>query len=1562
MVKEFYGTGAKLNRQHREILKWLENNKKFRNCYVFLEFQPQGFGKRDIDMLILLPDRIHSLELKGGSFTDISANGTWKLWDPRKNKEVIYGKKIKGIPENPYNQATDASEKFKNWIRRNINKMNVSSRLKTFIKSNDFKVYPAVYISQTNLLEPSNTETEKWCFLAKGVESLEICLDRNWMTYSKAPVKMDDEFIESLALELKLISLKPSRPGRDNQTLIKILQYMIDNSPKWNNEDQINHDVFQSGEKRISSVRYAVIRGKKEGLLFFGENYYESSPLLTVFYQNNYSIQHIYEIWIKIKFLQNFQVKDPEIFDIYTKHRVLQELNVQSNSLQTKIYELSGLIPDSLQIFSFDKIIRYQEEIEPKFFRQEGCLWTDIINEYIIPFLDSESLDLIVSILDELSEGKKILIHGGPSTGKTTLVRLIGLSLIKQNTPVILVNPSELDKEAMNAILQFEKQNNNSTINELVVIIENVHLATASEASNIKRFLRPYQRIKFLFTSRKGEISILKENLLEIFQEEKKGIIFDLNSESDLNLRYHSIIENILNKSVPNLDKKEQGELITQIKNRTKKNPLLIKYEIEAIIDILNANKSIDLLKNTNEIEKQANQKLTDRVEILTNNIENETDLSTQAIRKTLYLLYSFCYLEIPIRSEYIAKISSLDRDLVQKILIFLETRGDILIDQSDQLILHPVYAHKIITILPNFSKDWTNVEDQISQDLEKIEGNTIFEKIQQKIFELDPSLKADWSPTEETPYEIQIDYETITIENLVKYANDLYVDDFVQILMQNITWKYSWSSQKWWKLWDTLGINQILSMLEEADSLQGSIQLLNEIFQSKWPEFSHLLTLIQPQFFFQFEDLRFSEFSSRVMKYLKEWNYPGSLLIEIEYILSYFMSNDFREGMYLDRISSQTFNHIDKLNHQAILKELISNPKLNIRGFLQFLNINSINLKLESQLRLKILANILEDALKTFSISHFCTVLENISSNEFQTNTNIKTIIQNWDIDSIHSGFLQLDASWFRYFLSLIEKWGEDRVMQLIEKFSISDISTILKNPLSDEDWDPLPQLLVQLKAVHWTQLSEFVDFLGYNYFINIIIQKGEKYHYYGTFLLQFLLTLEWNQKMEFVNNFDFPTWAKNQEFRMIEGIIPDLIQLEIPNLKLIIKKVFDKEFHKDWLYTDMEKIIKLCEDQKIDWKEWIDLNHINSLITENLHRGLEFIEFLEERGWKIPRDLENMIEQVSSDRDQTYLKRLSQLEKARYFYFNKKDKSKSVKIFIEVVQDLKNAKNFSELQRMLSYLNNISPKDQKTIISMLSPDIVSNVSIKNYSILSKTMSILHQLKKLNYPNIHKITTLFFKNTILQFEKEFWSQIKILSFIDGDYLKIYNILWEMENYEKLSRLPEVFDSCIISQQSKILEQIIASNLSNPFLWQLYLVKFKKTEFTRDEDFQVAMQQIFSKIQKLNSFSILISEFPKRKEYVVQAFFSLDSNLVKEIFLKTSIQNILKFFQTLNQNNFDLFLVQACEILTEEEWTTHFLQKNNQYSSILKFWLKEIYPNLIYEHEGVKSSYFEKFS
>ncbi|MFW9994273.1 MAG: NERD domain-containing protein [Candidatus Odinarchaeota archaeon] len=152
--------------KYKYILEWFHQNLG-PDYHVFIEFRTPG--GREIDFLVMANNGAWLFEEKQHDFVELSINGPWKYLD-RDGRIKKYKKAIGGGTENPYDQAINSADNFRDWLKR----AKISSNLVT-----ERRIYPCVVFPST----PSRItrlETHIWCKYSKGTGDILLNLNRTW--------------------------------------------------------------------------------------------------------------------------------------------------------------------------------------------------------------------------------------------------------------------------------------------------------------------------------------------------------------------------------------------------------------------------------------------------------------------------------------------------------------------------------------------------------------------------------------------------------------------------------------------------------------------------------------------------------------------------------------------------------------------------------------------------------------------------------------------------------------------------------------------------------------------------------------------------------------------------------------------------------------------------------------------------------------------------------------------------------------------------------------------------------------------------------------------------------------------------------------------------------------------------------------------------------------------------------------------------------------------------------------------------------------------------------------
>ncbi|WP_371805704.1 ATP-binding protein [Candidatus Lokiarchaeum ossiferum] len=1551
MVKIYTRVGTKTSKQHKAIIRWLEQNEKYKDAVIFIEFTPTGKGARQIDMAIFLPEGIHVLELKGHRFTKITKNGFWIHHDFKLKKHVELVKKIgkEPRPENPYDQATNTANAFLRWIRRNVDEINPT--LKKQISSDEFKIFPIVYIDKTHFLLEKDVERMKWCKLAIGTDELHPYLKRTWLGNTLQSPLFDSDDYEIMADLLSLSDLEPTRKGPENQTLIPILDFMYTQKPQWISTEEIKDAVFGSGEKKKSQIRSAIIRAKGENLIIKGEQFFELNPLLVDLLSNGHSLTNIYTNWDYMMDISKLHQGDPDLFKIYVDHTLSTEIINENIVLHRKSSRTFQLIPRSLKMFNLDDILSYYQKMIPQFFRHGGIKWIDIEKNYVVPFSDRNGADLVRKIFQNLRLGEQTLILGDAATGKSTLARLIGAAFLDQKIPVIMLTPNDFDEAAVNSILEFAQENQyneeddmeeqegvkESEVTEILICIENIHLATAQQCVWLKKIFQAPQNFQLLLTSRKSELMFQKENILECLTTETSELtMIDLNDEMTLTQRISEIIEHVLIKTQPTLSTTELRKIKKKILSQTNQMLPLMRIEINLLLILSQENTFTDIWEDD---EKWNAAYTREFVRYFDQKIEAyaiATEIPIEIIRKIYFIIIILSKLELPLRQDLLKEIGSCSQEDLYKLIKFWEEQAIFAFDQASQNSVHPVLAEKFLEIMPTINPAWKSVESEMMEDLESIQGESLENKINQRVFEIDPSL------FHEEDEDHSINYENLTVASIVEYFDELYVEDFIE-LIQNVMYKsLRISDNELWKVWDTITIERILTTLHECEDLHTMIRLLDLVFTTKWPHFQELLEELSPEFLMEVFVANDRGIRYDLKHYLEEWNYSRIIVVEIKMFLKQVVQG---KG-FSHLISLTAFQTLDSLDPENILKELCENQEFHLYQFLRTLREHASRYEFKSQLREKIHQSILKDALKTYSIEFFCTILS-ITAEVTDPDSIPYQIIDEWDLTDLHGKFLSYDVSWLKYFFSLISKWTHPKIIALIKKFSLDDILQIWKNSHELEDAELyLTDLMQTLEKVKWHSLSLLLDHFGINYFVERLLDENSIYRGNDTSLFFFLIQSDSALGKQFKREFDFISYIKIQGKYLSSRLLDQLDHLQIPNKQEIVKELFLKEFDAFWISLEMKKIIKFSELHQWNWHEWMDLDQLFGKVETNVQRSKKLIEDYQELGWQIPLNLSEQIVKKQDELTMKYLENLTTLEKARDFYRKTETKSDAIELFSKTIQKLNETQNHEDLRILFREILKLDGPEKDWLLGEISPNIFTRVEFKSYHGMPKVIDTIRKLNEADYPAIAQLLANIYINVPHRIEEQFWGGIQDFKRVEKCYAEIWHKLWETHQYEKILRLPPAAFKISQNYIEKIEDLLRHEKTGGRSLWEVFFRVHAISSKTSSKDlkeFLTSKNHIFNKLKPFNEIITILRIKPKE---IVELFLDLDAKVKQTIIRNSASVEQIRFMQTLFNLQEEPLATSFVKILDKEEWMEIIEQIEPKYSNVIKLLLKKYFPEI----------------
>ncbi len=1541
MVKLFSKVGKRFNFQHKEVRNWLNNSPKFKNAIVFAEFQIPYKNNREVDMIILLPDRIILLELKNYNFTKISSNESWEYWDHNTGKTEIYTKRVGNRTETPFEQAVDTANKFREWIRSISDELTKNITLRQFFESDIFTIYPVVYLPRTCTIVEENISKDNWCWYSLGPKNLGTQLYRKWKKYDEQKIVVPKEIYEIMAEKLGLSDHKPSRKGPPNQIMISIVKYMVKNHPRWINEYQIKHDVFESGNGRLESIRKALRKANKINLISPGEKYLELNPIVLKFYEKGFNMNEIRDDWEKVIFLSNFQRCDPDIFEIYVSDKILPTIPFNIISLNRHI--LYASLPGFLQNYSVDQLLLKENTQTPEYFRPEGLLWSDIQHGYFVNFFVNNQ-DTINEIQEHILDGNNILINGKGSTGKTSLIRILSYHLLHQEFPVLHFIPEDLDQENISLLLETDAKETTNDVNNLIIILENIHTATAEQIQFIQTLIENLSNSTLIMTSRKKSLMIQSTDILKEFQNEEKGVIIDLNNQDHLVTRTQHLIEQILSRTIQSLTSSDLISYRDYIINYTAHSWPLMQIELTIINEGVKTNTIEQLLTDEDFHHSQFSKRfliiIEDQIPKYRN--INELKLEDPIIREILYLLHIFAYLEVPLRSNLIKPFLSLsDQNLYQLFRYWKESKDGIL--NADQtLSIHPIFAEKFLEIIPGDSELWQISENSLHSRLISISEDSLINQIRQKLIFIDPSISEilisdefSWS---------KVDFSQITGENLQLYAQQLSLEDLTQLIFQYSRLQ-QYSSQSVCNLWDQLTLQALLQKIEESNSLWGVLRFLNEVEYSRWEHFHSLIESLSPDFFISLFNNDHHDIEE-VLRDLKRWNYTKYIILEIRNALHQFFRESSRYGIW-SHISFQGFELLNRMDPENILKIIHENPSVDARGFLTFLVETQKRLDCKSTLLNIIIRNGLEDGLLKYPISYFCHTLEFFTSRILPTDESYQNLIEKWDFDNIRKVFLHSHAGWLRYFFTNIAKWDHPLVHNLVNLFTLEDVILIWSNPKpNNEEPEYLIHIFEALKKVNWIPLPDFMESFGVQYFVTQISPSSDD-NYYSNHWFRFLLQNSWPSQSKFISNYDFITWAKNQDdyaFTICQELIFEYIQ---EKAQIITQIFFEKSFPLDYAQFELKKIIDYSKEHQWKWEDWVNLEQLIALVEKNQYRGKKRIKFLEDNGWKIPSNIRDLVKGQETISENNYLTRLSKLEKAGH-YIRKGKIDLSLPLFMESIQSINYSHDYSEIRSFLREIKDLTIENQKSLLKDLSPDIFPLSSSKRDSTLS-LLIILQDLQKLGYGQIPEMIVNVYCQIPENNTQIFWEEVKSSKLIHQQYRdKIVKILMEQEEYKRIIKLPIEFKETRLSYQDQ-MEIKLQTSINHWHLWELYFFTFSISNTVNPQEWKPFLSQIYKWCSDLQPIILLVNKFPHSSTAIIQALSKIETTKLHLIFLKTSDGSLLRFLthekleETWKSESIETFI----SLLSKDEWETRITESDPEDLNIFLLYTRRVYQNVL---------------
>jgi hypothetical protein len=616
------------------------------------------------------------------------------------------------------------------------------------------------------------------------------------------------------------------------------------------------------------------------------------------------------------------------------------------------------------------------------------------------------------------------------------------------------------------------------------------------------------------------------------------------------------------------------------------------------------------------------------------------------------------------------------------------------------------------------------------------------------------------------------------------------------------------------------------------------------------------------------------------------------------------------------------TFRAINQLDPKILIDNFLKREIGNLQIFFNFLNRNSVHEVDNSSLRIQIIKYIIEDNLKSYPIDFYCYIFHNIQEKDYNNSSKLKILIEQIEILELHETFLKYDASWLRYFLSLIKKLDFPIFRKFIESFTLEDMITIWKiPPPEDKESIGLVEMFQQLEASKWEPLPEFIEYFGLEYFMKML-NNSESPNFYEHALFNFLVESDWPSKCKFIQKFDFVKWVHKLSGSQSIKQLETFISLEIPNFREIVRVSFEILFHNEDRY-DLEKLIEFCNDKQIDWHDWVDIPFIFNQAEQNEYHAQEFLDLLKDRGWKVPENLDSYILEVKEKREQKYLLRLNQMQKANRLYYTGKQKE-ALELFEKCMLKINEIKHIAHLQEILNLMNPLSKEEKKSLVLLISQNIFADLIIDESKKIHYYIWILKDLQKFGYPYIPYLIFSLGSNVIKQNETQFWSSLSNTLDITSIYKEIWEIFWMNEYYERIANLPKEFQEETQNNLSLIEKRLFNSESTNPFLWPLYVKTFNFGEKHEEERLDNFLKKILKEEIHLPDIFEIVSSLPQKMGMIFDKMVTNYPKKIINILQNSSALDIVHLLQILQNNRNANLLIEYISLVEPSVWEKKF--------------------------------------
>ena len=1204
--------------------------------YILVEFSFPRSGRRrgrQCDLLIMLENGFHLLELKNKPFTQILTNGDWILPNGSVSSNMVGD-----IEENPYEQAINTANSLKEWIKREVEQLPRSD--KRFLESDEFQIFPSVVVRDF-IGDRNNLIQHNWSYLVYDIESQIVKIfKRTWRNRNQPnnPPKISTTTIEKIIEDLRLVNhtgkgldKTKSKPGVKNQTIPYLIRVLAVSENSLNSHELESEASTIYGKTMRRTFDNALNRAIKEGILLKGsDGRFRADPKVKKMFLEGLDPIEIYSNYSEFDNISQIHNSYPTIFKLYVEENIPE---IDSASVMPSRVAISEEYGYYLKRHTLERILGKNVSHDIYIFRSVHPKWNDI--DHFISLINYESI--ISSIIPDWdSKQEDLIIQGGAGTGKSVLAAYLGYKLINNGGQCFIFHHNQLSNEV---IIELEDYINKSDNGLIAIILEDVHLAGRSYLEKIRKVvaLLSNPNIQIIITTRSPKSKtlifedqdssieeetvqidelilnkeltkqILGELLIILFQKLLKNKKIDVirkvsqnvSSNSGYNFLFTKII---LASALHSLDADYINGYQINLSKISEKN--LTEQDQQMLFDMLN----VSQVKITSLNDEFISSKLENIIDV----IYDDMKIAKSVVRKTLISSWVLGLKEITIVPNHISQFWDIDINIVVDVLATLRQQGELVDEDAYYKLQHPIHGEIMLGLVQGLQL-WNDIfyEFNSAYKIDDLEDKSFIGKYTSASSKFDPNFVIQTISSSDDEEEVQ---SISSWSDFVTFSQNLTCGVLIDLFWQFEDYLVlGIPSNSIWEEFDQYLLIEIILDEEEISVILSFLDLLANL------DYSNFQTILDRIGIEIFADLILSDkrYPYHFLSKLDQWNW-----IQVPHLIS-------RLFYQMIEIEDDQYFHVHELNDYPNFVDLIDANEL-----LQFFDNKQDNmyrfshiLERFEELKLEVLIEGTKAGPEVYSLNLLSTLCYSFSRIDQESDRDIIiSNVNNWLVSIIIRKLSDCTETDYWDFIHALEYVSEQKLSSILEEIPLE---TMKINYFSVDEFHIQFRYLKFLITHNYSKSHVLIEEMDVEEIIEFFFEN----EYYTLNSLKLLVDNEWNGIAN-LHSITPDKWIEyKQSFYYEKEILEILFVINYEEKDVIIKEFLYDQI-KDRSHS-LDEFIKKLEEKDYDWKRHLDLiiliDIINDAYTSDRDR---ILKFLEKHNWNYSNKIKERIEELNDVR----------------------------------------------------------------------------------------------------------------------------------------------------------------------------------------------------------------------------------------------------------------------------------------------------------------------------------------